>query len=603
MPSAGQLVLGCALAFSFAWDPGFLELLTLHRSHSERPYWKEKALDPEGGRRTERFSLFSWFGMPAFAKWSRIYKKVSHNTGRQLLLICRLRPKKKGDTKWVAVGPNRTLETVDVKDRQRYSTRRLPNIVYENFPTLSREERQDAEDKARELQRKAESTLPHAMKMLSDYLKSARTAVAAAWAARLWGTSGAVSFFAWRLAVYCEAWGWLRWFIERVEDAHDTVLEIQDLKGYLLDLHADGKMELPLLVLSLVVMLGSLCYSCCWQSGSSVRHLLAESPPGSDVDSDGEPGHDAQHTSDEEDKNTDELKATLRALVAEVSRLKAEAPDAASGSSSGPSSARGEPRTQELPFNASMEADRVIARLSEFERALTADRKTSSVAAAPSSSPPSLPKLTPEPPQAASGSPSSSSWVDLSPLKESLRDPREKLMSHAELLAADVQWKLPGNLKERVAPALIVQVVSRYGSFSNFAESWVNEKELHRNHTANEMFMLAMVLDKLITTTPEILKSESCEILARRVYALRRAFHDVKGLDDWKQPKGTKASQWKSKVRWDLAQEIDWRSLVENEEVLPGVERDLQMTLQNKALVQKYLAQPLDGPKSAMEDG
>ena len=78
--------------------------------------------------------------------------------------------------------------------------------------------------------------------------------------------------------------------------------------------------------------------------------------------------------------------------------------------------------------------------------------------------------------------------------------------------------------------------------------------------------------------------------MTRRIYACRRAFQDVKSQDDWKQPKGTKASQWKSKVRWDLAQEIDWRSVAANDETLPGVERDLQTQLQNKALFQKYLA-------------
>ena len=111
--------------------------------------------------------------------------------------------------------------------------------------------------------------------------------------------------------------------------------------------------------------------------------------------------------------------------------------------------------------------------------------------------------------------------------------------------------------------------------------------------------MLAMVLDKLVSTMPEFIRSEGCEILARRVYALRRAFSEVKGLDDWRQSKGVKANQWKSKVRWDLAHEIDWRSLAQNDETLPGVERDLQNQLQAKALFNKYLAKAGEGVRAA----
>lgn len=59
--------------------------------------------------------------------------------------------------------------------------------------------------------------------------------------------------------------------------------------------------------------------------------------------------------------------------------------------------------------------------------------------------------------------------------------------------------------------------------------------------------MLAMVMDKMISTIPDFLKMEGCEIIARRIYALRRAF---KCADDWRQPQGAKASQWKPKVRW-----------------------------------------------------
>ena len=49
------------------------------------------------------------------------------------------------------------------------------------------------------------------------------------------------------------------------------------------------------------------------------------------------------------------------------------------------------------------------------------------------------------------------------------------------------------------------------------------------------------------------------------------------------------ANKWKSKVRWDLANELDWKSILDGEESLPGAEKDLMSSLQQKALIQKYL--------------
>eukprot|EP00959_Pyramimonas_sp_CCMP1952_P218053 4560636-Pyramimonas_sp.AAC.1 len=43
-------------------------------------------------------------------------------------------------------------------------------------------------------------------------------------------------------------------------------------------------------------------------------------------------------------------------------------------------------------------------------------------------------------------------------------------------------------------------------------------------------------------------------------------------------------------MRWDLANKLDWRSIMDGEEPLPGVETDLTARLQQKALFQKYLA-------------
>ena len=109
-----------------------------------------------------------------------------------------------------------------------------------------------------------------------------------------------------------------------------------------------------------------------------------------------------------------------------------------------------------------------------------------------------------------------------------------------------------------------------------------------------------MTLDRMLEASPDFITTAGCEILCARVYALKRAFKDVNAMSDWKQPRGASANKWKSKVRWDLANELDWRSVMDGEESLPSVEKDLTQRLQQKALFQKYLSKA--GTEGAKEE-
>ena len=180
--------------------------------------------------------------------------------------------------------------------------------------------------------------------------------------------------------------------------------------------------------------------------------------------------------------------------------------------------------------------------------------------------------------------------MDLGPLRESLKDPRLRLMENLSKLKSAPSFELPPGLTARVAPDLLVQTFGKYGSMGKFATDWVKQKELYKNHIGHEMMLHCMTLDRMLETSPEFITTAGCEILCSRVYALKRAFKDVNSMADWKQPRGSSANKWKSKVRWDLANELDWRSVMDGEESLPNVEKDLTQRLQQKALFQKYLS-------------
>ena len=130
------------------------------------------------------------------------------------------------------------------------------------------------------------------------------------------------------------------------------------------------------------------------------------------------------------------------------------------------------------------------------------------------------------------------------------------------------------------------------------SQKWIAEKQLDRNHVAHEMTLLAMVLDTSLLQNKSFANSESCEIVCRRIYALKKAFAHVKTANDWRQPKGASASKWKTKVRWDLAEQIDLRCLSGEGESLPEVDKELQTRLKDKALLSKYM----DGAPGAIEE-
>ena len=147
---------------------------------------------------------------------------------------------------------------------------------------------------------------------------------------------------------------------------------------------------------------------------------------------------------------------------------------------------------------------------------------------------------------------------------------------------------------------MLVQTYGEHGGMGKFASDWVRQNQLFKNHIGCEMMLHCMALDRMLEGIPDFIATPGCEILRSRVYAPKRAFKDVDCLGDWKQPRGTAANKWKSKVRWDLANELGWRSLVDGEESLAGVEEDLTARLQQKAIFQKYLQKA--GAEGAKEE-
>ena len=174
-------------------------------------------------------------------------------------------------------------------------------------------------------------------------------------------------------------------------------------------------------------------------------------------------------------------------------------------------------------------------------------------------------------------------------LQEALRDHRSKVLDQLKSYKKETEWAMPANITERVDPHLLVQMFSPHPSAEKMAQAWIQEKQLERNHITHEIILLALVLDRSLMEDTGFVNSQTCEIVCRRVYALKKAFEAVKSTADWKQPKGAASSKWKSKVRWDIANEIDLRALVGETDSIPEVDRELQARLKDKALMSKWI--------------
>eukprot|EP00959_Pyramimonas_sp_CCMP1952_P129409 2706342-Pyramimonas_sp.AAC.1 len=71
------------------------------------------------------------------------------------------------------------------------------------------------------------------------------------------------------------------------------------------------------------------------------------------------------------------------------------------------------------------------------------------------------------------------------------------------------------------------------------------------------MALMAAIMDRMLNAGQDMVNSQAVEVICRRLCGLFRAFENVKKLSDWKQPRGEGGKRWKSKLRWELADEYD----------------------------------------------
>ena len=111
-------------------------------------------------------------------------------------------------------------------------------------------------------------------------------------------------------------------------------------------------------------------------------------------------------------------------------------------------------------------------------------------------------------------------------------------------------------------------------------------------HPARELVAALSALDAMIMTDRErgLLNRVSVERLARKAYALTRAFRLCHVESDWRRPKGKEGNPWRTKIDWESARRID-PFLAEDAGVnIPSIDEEVRKEMDREASIPKARA-------------
>ncbi|CAK0861591.1 unnamed protein product, partial [Prorocentrum cordatum] len=495
-----------------------VEADVIDRAAKREPLVEPEDDAPQGGtRESERLSFHDYrrVRMCSAIRWSRFYRTMAPRRGQ-----VRMYPKKKNDTSGIYVKLDHALLVGGIK-------------------------RTGVLEKAWERPFEAELYLSNAHGYGAS-LSWFRSGLAGAWSSWSCGSTVGFAIFSGGVAVCGNLWRRMRWVMEELEDGHHSLLVADYVRGDWRDLYLGGRLESSIMIFTATVALGPSLWSCCQQMSSP--RLAGETPPGIDMDSDGEAGPSRAGSSDESmpAKGMQERQATGSSLFDKIVHPR-----------SGSRRAR---------------MSGMIDWWKRFEDTSKADKASQGCQHAQAASPtaatsgattcPSIDLGTAETLVGAGGSPE--------PLMKVCWGPREQaLVDLRKIDALSTVTRLAGPTSS-VAQELRVKT---YGANVSLGRS---------------------------EASPEITQTARYENLGARVYALMRVFEDVAGIIDGKQPRDSGADKWTSRVFGDPTDELDWRSLTEGEEALTIVGRYSTARLQQRVLQHTY--PQMEGSDAATEE-
>ena len=581
--------------------------------------------------------LQSWSDLEDYAmaatRWTRVYLKTGEGKGIICLLVTKF-TNSPGEKRWVVVCPNGRLQVVDL-DSQQVRLKPFPRTDHGTFMGLTPKEKTDVLAGADRLVLEQDASKAFQVKRgpppagVRGKPRAGRRGGGFGERMFWWGFNGAsdvVSYFflrrgfgtvlsglfaTWRISRATGAWEWISWSYGRIKDTVETVEDAREQWELLVEMHEEGKLELVYISAGIVVfVLWTLC--CVRGRGSSTPSPYSTTgvptPPtrslwerltdpfsrsSSAVSTPRDDGLDASDTEDQPDpvlQRLNEVADRLSAL-----ETKKETPSTGSAAAAAPTSS-----TQATWGSDSYDTmmGRLMQRLDHHRDLMMKDSGLG--VDGPLGAPRAGGGLSGHPPTAgrAQEVPNEIEGL-LKGLEDSFKDMRAVAKEKLEAYQEEVPWALVGSIKTRVAPRMIARIYKSGGTAVQMAKEFIRAKELDGNHLADEMMMVAMLIDRsLIEAPPEWVNYKTTEIAFRRMHAIERAFELVRGAHDWRPPKQPKG--WKSKVNYLVLSELDPLKSTEEDVLIEGVEKELRERLAQKALLQKTLDK-LGDPKPPPE--
>ena len=605
--------------------------------------WYDQAADEEEKYSLEQEVLSFWSDLEDYAmaatRWTRVYLKTGETAGMVCLLVTKFSTTP-GEKRWVVVCPNGRVQVLDLES----ATVRLkpfPRVQHGTFLGLTPKEKADVLQAADRLVMEQDASKAIMVKRgvssssaSSGSKSSPKGKRGGGFGERMFwwgfgrlsdmgtylflrrgfGTVASGLFVTWRVVRATGAWDWITWSYMRLKDAIDTVEDAQEQWEVLMTMHEDGKLEVVYIFMGLTIFLLWTC--CCVRGrkgtspidfstsglGSPPTRSLWErltDPFSQSSSAASTPRDDGMDASDVEETTsaTDVVLTRLNEVADRLAALEKEKTAAAARPEAPP---RVPPPT--LPPPSGDHYDQMMARLMQrLDQHRDVMMRDSGVAVdAPLVSPRATAGSSALDPTAGGsrGVPDEIAGL-LKGLEDSFKDMRAVAKEKLEAYKEEVPWVLVGGIKTRVTPQMIARIYRSGGTAVQMAREFIRSKELDGNHLADELMMVAMLIDRgMIEAPAEWINYKTTEIAFRRIHAIERAFDMVRSSQDWRPPKQPKG--WKSKVNYIVLSELDPMKSAQEDVLIEGVEKELRDRLAQKALLQKTLDK-LGDPKASPE--
>ena len=593
----------------------------------------------------ENLSGHKHFVMAGYRKWNRVYVRTGKAVDRTGVVMLLVHPvPSRGRSVWTALDPSGRVQSIDLRDKARISSRPFNGWDYTDSPGLSPAQQVQAEDASQRLiaridgarvkpaaKAKSGSKLwrgagkgRHGRSWLKTITRGslwfADTAASGVYACFSgWSMGGVLAgaFCFWRLASLLNLWGAYTYAQSWVSSAQERYQDFEGWRDVLADMKSTGELDMLVIGGFIVFFVGRwfICYARDFVGGDSDSETSSQA--GSDAEDFSVVGSAVSDTDDEPDGRTlmaqiiSGQEAIAKAVenssrrthdaVAQLGRSRSDSSsDGSQGSHRDPhrlaaanltevanqgSLREGEPAPEQI--------DAFLERLKEHERIVSSDRATAGSRA-----------------PAGGGSPVRERCLSdgqvreqISRLEKDAMNPREALLSSLRLYNGQEGGRV-GGVKTRVAPTILPRLYRSGRSAKQEIREWLRSKELERAGIAQEIIVLASILDRMLFTGDHdaLINSEASELACLRLYSIFKAYEKVYCLADWQRPKNQSGQKWKSKVNWTLAEQYYVGEEDGTEVANEAADLEVQEKMKTKALFQQNLSKLSSGAGAANDD-